>query len=99
MTALLGPTSRMRKGNRWRLVAHTVALFSVETIGFAYSLCLLSAGYINNREFPAGPLVHAVPRRDHPELVVIASIINSTIPVNQWLVDGLLVSPVLNTAT
>ena len=97
MTALLGSTNRMRKGYSWGLVAHTVALFSVATMSLAIDLFFLSVAYIDAREFPgadglpSGPLGYLV----LPKFLVLASISNSVIQVNQWLVDGLLVSPML----
>ena len=101
MTTLLGPTNRMRGGNKWGLVAHTVALFSVMTAGSAIGLFLLPVGYINGREFPglggiaSGPLGYLA----LPKFVMVSGISDAAIQVNQWLVDGFLVSPMLNSAT
>ena len=101
MTALLSPTNRMRKGNKWGLVAHTVALFSVATVCNAIGLFLLPVAYTNAREFPgtdglpSGPFGYLM----LPKLVVVETISNSVIQVNQWLVDGLMVRPTLNPAT
>ena len=82
---------------RW-LAAHTVALFSVATTGFVIGFFFFSVAYINARDFsgvddlPSGPTGYMM----LPKFIVVASISDSTIQVNQWLVDGLLVSSMLN---
>ena len=102
MTALLGPTNRMKEGKRWGIVAHTVALFSVLMVSFATGLVSFLVIYMNAREFPGTddwpmePLGYLL---DLPKFVAVASISSSVIQVNQWLIDGLLVSPMLNSAT
>ena len=93
MNALLGPTSRTRGGSKWGLVAHTVALFSIATISVATGLYVLSASYIDGREFPGargltpGPFGYEL----LPKFTAISIVSNSVVQVNQWLVDGLLV--------
>ena len=90
----------MTEGNKWGLIAHTVALFSVATVCNAIGLFLLPVAYTNGREFPgvddlpSGPFGYLM----LPKLVVVETISNSAIQVNQWLVDGLMVSPMLNPA-
>ena len=101
MTALLGSANRTRKANSWGLIAHTVAMFSVATIPLAIVLFVLSAAYINGREFvdtdgvPLGPLGYL----SLPKFYVAGIVTDSGVEVNQWLADGLLVSPTLNSAT
>ena len=101
MTALLGSTNRMRKGNiKWGLVAHTVALFSVATMCLALDLFLLPVSYINGRVFPGGDGIIPGPLgyQAVSKLAMIGGISCSGVQVNQWLVDGLLVSSMLNSA-
>ena len=101
MTALLGPANRAREANKWWLVAHTVAMFSVATMSLAITLFFVPVAYINAREFSgtddlvSGPVGYMF----LPKFVMVASISNSAVPMNQWLVDGLLASPMLNSAT
>ena len=92
MIALLGPTNHTRKGSMWWLAAHTIALFSVATMALAMGFFLLLVAYIKGREFPgvsSGPFSYLGLRK----FDVVESISGSVIQVNQWLVDGLLVSP------
>ena len=98
MATLLNPANPMRKGTRWALVAHTVALFSFLTLPFGIVFNWLSIEYINNREFPGndefppGPLGY-----DYLlSLGATSTVFNAMFPLNQWLADGLLVSPILN---
>ena len=66
MCALLNPVSPVRRGIRWVLVAHTVAMFSFLTISFGLDRNWLSIIYINDREFlgndeyPPGPLGYGI---------------------------------------
>ena len=101
MNALLGPKSCMRKGKKWGLVVHTVALFLVTTTSVALSLYTLAVSYINDREFPGGDGIPPGPfgYPDLPKFTVINAVAFAAIQVNQWLVDGLLVSFMLNSAT
>ena len=79
----------------WWLAAHTIALFSVATMSLAMVFYTLFVAYINGREFPSGPLGYLA----LPKLDVVEGISISVVQVNQWLIDGLLVSPMLNSAT
>ena len=96
MGALFSPVNR-RKGIKWVLVVHTVAMFSFVTVYTATGLDLQSISYIDNREFPGidgvlspGPLGY--------QFLIYSNVIN-IVPTlmfqfNNWLADGLLVSPV-----
>ena len=101
MATLLNPANPTRKGIRWELVAHTVALFLFLTIPFGIDFSHLSAEYIDNREFPGddefppGPLGYDSFRSLK---ATSTAILNAMFPLNQWLADGLLVSPTLNSA-
>ena len=79
----------------------TVALLSVATTSFVIGLWFEPMAYINNREFPGGDLEAPGPMgytwlRKWTALAVIS---DSGYQVNQWLVDGLLVSPMLDSVT
>ena len=98
MATLLNPAHPIRKGIRWALVAHTVALFSFLTIPFGIAFDNLPIEYINNREFPGGD---GVPPGPIGSLSLLApgatnTVFGAMFPLNQWLADGLLVSPILN---
>ena len=101
MATLLNPANPIRKGIIWALMAHTVALFLFVTIAFGIDLDYLSIEYIDNREFPGndefppGPLGYD----DLVTLEVTATVLGAMFPLNQWLADGLLVSPILNSVT
>ena len=93
MGALL--TNHTKRGVRWALVAHTVAMFFFLMVAIAMGFNLQSISFIDNREFndptSPGPLgykshVHSITR----------SIPNCTFQLNQWLADGLLASSVSN---
>ena len=98
MATLLNPANPIRKGLRWALVAHTVALLSFLTIPFGTGFEYLSTEYINNREFPGddefppGPIGYDFLLA----LKASATVFHAMFPLNQWLADGLLVSPVLH---
>ena len=98
MVTLLNPANPIRKGIRWALVAHTVALFLFLTIPFGIYVNDLSTDYIDNREFPGvddfppGPIGYD----DLRSLKATSSFFSAMFPLNQWLADGLLVSPILN---
>jgi hypothetical protein len=90
MVALFNPYNHTRTGIRWGLVTHTVAMFLSVTIHTAVTLDLQFISCTSQQEFPGdgafpgyNPIVHSV-------------IPNVTFQLNQWLVDGLLVSSVLN---
>ena len=98
IATLLNPTNPIRKGVRWAFVAHTISLFLLVTIPFGIDFDYSSTEYINNREFPGndefppGPLGY-----DYLlSLGATSTVFDAMFPLNQWLADGLLVSPVSN---
>lgn len=100
MIALLSPTNRTRGGNRWGLVAHTVALISVATISCGRRFP--SLGRLHRRPrvslwrwAPPGPFGYLL----LPKFPAVRTISSSVVQVNQWLVGSLLVSPMRNLAT
>jgi hypothetical protein len=98
MATLLSPANPIKKGIRRALVAHTIALFLFLTISFGIDFNYLSIEYINNREFPGynefppGPAGYD----DLLSLKATTTVFDIMFPLNQWLADGLLVSPILN---
>ena len=101
MTALLSPTNRAKGGIKWGLVGSSVALMSVATMSFVMGLWIFPVAYIDNREFPGGGLVLPGPVGYMwlRKWTTMATISDAGYQVNQWLVDGLLVSPMLDSAT
>ena len=97
MTALLSPTNRAKGGIKWGLVGSSVALMSVATMSFVMGLWIFPVAYIDNREFPGGGLVLPGPVGYMwlRKWTTLATISDAGYQVNQWLVDGLLVSPML----
>lgn len=98
MNALVNPTNRTGGGNRWGLLAHTVAMFTNATISLAIGLYVLPGSYINGREFPGGDGLPPGPYGYSllPQFATTAIVANSVVQVNQWLADGLLVSSLLS---
>ena len=98
MGVLLSPVNPVRRGIRWSLAAHTVAMFLVLTVPVGIDLIHLSIIYINGREFPGndqyplGPLGYD----DFIDVKAFVVVLNIMFPLNQWLADGLLVGPVSN---
>ena len=92
MATLLSPANSMGRGIRWAHVAHTVALFLFLTVSLVIAFDYLSIEYINNREFPPGPIGYD----GLLSLKASTTVLNAMFPLNQWLADGLLVSPILN---
>lgn len=99
MGALLNPVERTR-GFKWPFVVHTVAMFSFVTIYTAVNLNIHSTSYIDNRGFPGneelppGPLGYlffSYSKRINiiPTLMFL---------FNNWLADGILVSPAYRSA-
>lgn len=90
--ALLYPVDRPKGEIKWRLVAHTVAMFSSVTIYTTMNLDMLSTCYINNREFPGADIT--VPGPLGYQLFVkfgaIAITTETMFALNVWLADGLL---------
>ena len=101
MAALLGTAKPIKRGMRWVLVSHSVALFSFFTISTTIHLNNSSTLYIDNREFPGndeyppGPLGYS----NIFDLTGIAVVFKIMFPLNQWLADGLLVGPLSNSVT
>ena len=98
MGTLVGSVSRMSGRIRWGLVVHTVAMFSFVTIFTVVNMDLLSISYIDNRAFPGDD--KAPPGPFGYQFLVYSKPIN-LIPyimffLNNWLADGLLVSPTPN---
>ena len=95
MATLLNPPNPIRKGIRWALVAHTVALFLFLIIPFGIDFDYFSTEYINNRVFPGNDKFPPGPIGYDGLLVLKATntVFNAMFPLNQWLADGLLVSP------
>ena len=96
MSAFFNPANRPKGGIKWPLIVHTALMFSFVTIYTGTSLDLQSVSYIDNREFPGvdglvppGPLGY--------QLFIYSSAIsivpNLMVLLNNWLADGLLVSP------
>ena len=98
MATLLRPTDRSREGIRWTLVAHTIALFLFLTIQKGIGFYNLSIEYINIREFPGNDEFPPGPTGYNGLLDLKAGITlaNAMFPLNQWLADGFLVSPILS---
>lgn len=98
MSALLHPVHRTKKGIKWGLVAHTVAMFSFLTISHTINRNIFSISYIDAREFsgtddlPPGPIGYQAFVNSE-----VTSIVSTLMfPFNQWLADGLLVSSAIN---
>ena len=99
MATLLNPANPMRKGMRWALVAHTVAMLLFLTISVGIPYDEVSIEYIDNREFPGdgGELLPGPVGYDGVlSFKAAISIFGAMFPLNQWLSDGLLVSPILS---
>lgn len=97
MDALLNPADRTR-GTRWLLVAHTVTMFLFTTISTAMGMVLQSTSDVDNREFPGNDRLPPGPFGYNFLLFTnaITIIPNVLFLLNNWLADGLLVSPALN---
>lgn len=95
MSALFNPTNRTKKGTKWGLAIHTVAMFSFVTISIVASLQIQSISYVDNREFPGfGDGFYRGPF-GYQSLIVFTAF--SDIPgamffLNDCLAHGLLVS-------
>ena len=94
MGALLSTIYRRGEGARWGLVFYTVAMFSFVTVYTAMNSNFQSLLYINVREFPGvegvllpGPIGYPMPAVV-PDLMFL---------LNNWMADGPLVSPSLDT--
>ena len=102
MSVLLSPTNPIKRGIRWALVAHTVAMFSFVTIDVVIPQYNLSTIYINNRGFPGdnvyppGPLGYEFFISDEAAPNPLNDVLYVMYPLNQWLADGLLVGSISN---
>ena len=92
MNTLLDPAIRTRGSIKWGLVAHTVAMFSSVTVYIGMNLNVHSISYVDNREYSNGPLIFQYTIFTK----AIFAVPNFMLPLNQFLADGLLVSPILN---
>lgn len=94
MTTLLDPNNRtLKRGVKWVLAAHTVAIFSFTTIACGIECVRRSSAYIGNREYPGvhnvfdpGPFGYMVSEGSS----AIATVDCLVVPLNQWFIDGLL---------
>jgi len=96
MIALFNPAYRRGEGVKWGLVLFTLVMFSLVTVHTAMDLDLLSVSFIDNRNFPGVQgLLYPGPAgyREVVYFKAINVIPNATFPLNNWLADGLLVSP------
>ena len=98
MGALLSPVNTISRGIRWVFVVHTVALFLFLTIPVGIDLDYLAVEYINNREFPGNDELPPGPAGydDIISATETTTVFNVMFHLNQWLADGLLVSPTSN---
>ena len=100
MCALIDPINPTRRNIKWWPVAHAVTMFSVVTVYTTMNLQLQSTSYIDDREFSGvdgglpGPFGYQL--FIHPKAINVIS--TAMFPLNQWLADGLLVSPGTNSA-
>ena len=94
--SLLNPDNRMKRGVKWSLIAHSVAMFLFISLPASMHLKTQSLSYVENREFPGagplppGPLGYQYFTSYDP-IEVFPKVM---FPLNQWLADGLLVGPV-----
>ena len=104
MSALLYPADRMgahRGIRQWWLVAHAVAMFLIVTVCIASDFSFLSTCYIENREYPGNGFLAPGPfgYQFYLYLSPVTIIRVIAFSLNQWLADGLLVSPASIPAT
>jgi hypothetical protein len=98
MNALFDPANRAAWGIKWGLVVHTVVTFSFVTIYTGVFLDLQSISWIDNREFPGSDIIPPGPvgyqfHILHEGISVVPAVMTL---MNNWLGDGLLVSPVFD---
>ena len=91
---LLDPVNRTKGIIKWGFVVHTLAMFSLLTIAVAAHLSRQSISYIDNREFAGIDVYPPGPFRGYQYSTnSVANVISRVaFPLNQWLVDGFLVS-------
>ena len=99
MTALFNPVNRRREGIRWGLVSYTMVMFLFGTVLTGMGLDVASVSLIDNREFPGvigvlppGPLGYQWLIRP----TALSIIPNLMFFLNNWLAEGLLVSPLFD---
>jgi len=102
MAALLNPVHRRGEGIKWRLVSHTVAMFSFVTVYTAMNLHIQSMSFIDKREgletmpstLGSGPLLY----QSNIHGAALGIIPYVMFNLNNWLADGLLVSSLFDAA-
>ena len=96
MAGLFNPVRRKGDRIKWGLVSYTVITFLIATVATVMNLDFQSVSYVDNREFPGvggvsppGPLAYQM----SAPTSAISIVSNVSFPLNNWLADGLLVSP------
>ena len=96
MAGLFNPVHRKGGRIKWGLVFYTVVTFLIVTVGTTMNLDYQSISYVDNRDFPGiegvslpGPFGY----ESFTPSSVPAVISSVSFPLNNWLADGLLVSP------
>ena len=96
MTGLFNPVHRKGGRIKWGLVSYTVVTFLTVTVGTTMNLDYQSISYVDNRYFPGvegvslpGPFGYEM----SAPTSVLSIISDVSFPLNNWLADGLLVSP------
>ena len=96
MAGLFNPVHRKGERIKWGLVSYTVVTFLTVIVGTVMNLGYQSASYVDNRELPGvegvsppGPFGYQL----FTTSSVPAMITSVSFPLNNWLADGLLVSP------
>ena len=92
---MFNPDHRRGERIKWGLAFYTVAMFSVVTVQTAMNLNITSIAYIDNRGFPG---TSELPPGPYGYESFIAAGALNVIPnvmfvLNDWLADGLMVSP------
>ena len=101
MAALLNPAHRKEEGIKRWLIFYTVAMFSFVTVYTAMNLYIQSNSFIDHRghfddELPlSGPLYYQFRIR----VTALGFVPNVMFNLNNWLADGLLVSPLFDAAS
>ena len=96
ITGLFNPIHHKGERIKWGLVSYTVVTFLIVTVGTTTNLGSQSVSYVDNRDFPGiegrappGPFTYQV----FTTTSVLSIISSVSFPLNNWLADGLLVSP------
>lgn len=80
---------RVSNGRRdWPLMAYTILMFALGTVFMATELQSLRAMFVDNREYPGGPMSYRLAQYTKPIMIVN----NISGVLSGWLADGLLVS-------